>query len=624
MSLDALISSLNIDEVYEPLEKKTDFASRVSSTLKALEKVLPLPCSSKGKNNNESVMLRKEADAIMFKQKGRVSAMLEAREVYSKSIAVAEQYSIALARAHANRSSALFHLYKYEECIRDVEKALEGCYPEHLRPNLLARKAKCLKRLGQEDVDDVCEEARILLESLDMSDEVKEKLETRIDNVSQITEIPKLKETSRELPGFVPHPYIPSASEAIDLTFDENVGRHYVAARDIKPGECLVVEKPYVMYLDPSNIYTHCSHCLKRMWDSIPCENCIYAMYCSEECKNDAWEQYHDIECFVKGYFMALKAPNLEMFSLKLTLLAVREYGSIENLRRELGRIDDCQDYLKKSYSDDGIFYSDKYRPLYTLVTHECYRKKKEIIMITLYSAILLFYIDKFTNLFGNSNKGVTALCENKDALFFAQQYALNYMKIQLNNHEVAEIYSHDFLKLGAVVGPVSSFISHSCNPNATRCPVFIDNAAHQVLFALQPIPKGAQVVDDYGCHFARTPKAERDEILSLYYFTCNCEACEHGWSLQESLPSIFSFITDSEEKLEIARALIHCEKWKKPVYEKKFEMSEVDPADIFKDLINSITKMYEIKVEPSHQYYSTLELFRYALNKYYGRKFEL
>ena len=55
-----------------------------------------------------------------------------------------------------------------------------------------------------------------------------------------------------------------SASAAVDVSFTPEEGRFAVAAREVKPGELLIVEKPHASVLMAEKTATHCVHCLKR------------------------------------------------------------------------------------------------------------------------------------------------------------------------------------------------------------------------------------------------------------------------------------------------------------------------------------------------------------------------
>lgn len=73
--------------------------------------------------------------------------------------------------AHANRSAALYHLELYEDCLIDIEAAIENNYPENLTPKLLLRKAKALKKLDlSEDSIAVLEKLESAMENMNLTE----------------------------------------------------------------------------------------------------------------------------------------------------------------------------------------------------------------------------------------------------------------------------------------------------------------------------------------------------------------------------------------------------------------------------------------------------------------------
>ena len=83
----------------------------------------------------------------------------KALRLYSKSIAHAIEGSEEKMLAYANRSAVLIRMDKYAPCLYDINRALQGNYPEHLKQKLLDRKVQCLalmesnKKLSRVDVD---------------------------------------------------------------------------------------------------------------------------------------------------------------------------------------------------------------------------------------------------------------------------------------------------------------------------------------------------------------------------------------------------------------------------------------------------------------------------------------
>jgi len=71
-----------------------------------------------------------------------------------------------------------------------------------------------------------------------------------------------------------PSPLVPCASEALTLS-RTGTRMHFVAARDIKPGEILMVEEPLVFKADHKQ-YDRCSHCFKTVVATLPCSGCCW------------------------------------------------------------------------------------------------------------------------------------------------------------------------------------------------------------------------------------------------------------------------------------------------------------------------------------------------------------
>jgi tetratricopeptide (TPR) repeat protein len=188
-----------------------------------------------------------------------------------------------LALALANRSAVLVHLKEFALAIRDIQLSLQSNYPEKQRYKLYDRMGYCHQQLGE------TAKARlaytIALDCLEESD-----LEpAALDNWRQTVEKSRAKLPSNNpsnsnnsnnnsnhstananatnaLPELVSgaNSNIPNASKSLAMEVDDNSGRYYVAADDIKPGQTLVCEKPYAACLLPGKFTSHCHHCFVR------------------------------------------------------------------------------------------------------------------------------------------------------------------------------------------------------------------------------------------------------------------------------------------------------------------------------------------------------------------------
>lgn len=152
--------------------------------------------------------------------------------------------------------------------------------------------------------------------------------------VNEENVIPQLKRRNEKYSG---------VCDAVDAKYSEELGRHFVATRDINVGEVLIVEKPYMQYLSQENQYTHCSYCMTFVMTGIPCDNCVQTVYCSQSCKKNAWVEFHQRECTI---FDLLKQYDLDsgtydysnnVFSegayLRLLLIMYHEAGGLQQLK---------------------------------------------------------------------------------------------------------------------------------------------------------------------------------------------------------------------------------------------------------------------------------------------------
>lgn len=296
--------------------------------------------NSDNKSISRSVQLRDQANQIFitepkFPGKLQMDAIIE---TYTKSVAYAPTRSRELSLAYANRSAALFKAKLYEDCLRDIERALQLDYPSKLKAKLFARKAQTLIILNSSvnsESKKALEEARHWLEKMDLTGNGRKIVEKTLSNPEEMAGIEKprkLLNDERNLPQ-VPNdnPKIPGASSAIKFGYSKKFGKHIIAARDIKPGEVLFVERAYAAVVDIEKSYTHCENCLKQTWSAIPCDHCVEAIYCSEICRDSAWIDHHDIECQVIG--LVRGTPRM---SLRLVVKAVKEAGGLQALKDQL------------------------------------------------------------------------------------------------------------------------------------------------------------------------------------------------------------------------------------------------------------------------------------------------
>ncbi|KAJ8936173.1 hypothetical protein NQ318_019054, partial [Aromia moschata] len=452
-SYDRIISKL------EKLLKRSDyeFMDYVYKMIKDLPVFNEVKPSLQNKKNNEK--------SLEF-----LKDNLKALEMYTRSIATAELDSEYLSIAYANRSAVLFENKYYKECLEDIERALKGKYPSNLVPKLLNRKQKAENLLSSQKI------------------------------YSYHDTIPKIENKN---------PLIQSASDSIEIQTSEKWGWHIIAAKDIKAGEVIIVEKPYAQTVDNESKYIHCHECLELCYNMIPCKNCTEVLYCSETCRDEAYMTYHRIECT----FFQLGLNEARLF-LRVFLKGVTEYKK-----------------LKEGNCKKGIYRSDRYKEVYELLTHRCDKSAYDLYQDCLEPIVFHYYLKNNTDILEETD------IEHKDHVL--KELLLHHC---LNVHcnatciekpKLKSLGNTDYEKVGKVIYAFHSLLNHSCNANSFP----VSYGSHIVIRAQRNIKKGEQVTVNYGFSFNNCHKFERQfKLQKHYHFTCTCDACTNDWPTSEHL----------------------------------------------------------------------------------------
>lgn len=261
---------------------------------------------------------------------------------YCKSIITAPIRSEQLILALANRSALLLDMGKYQDCILDVDKALNIIANSNilLKVKLLCRKAECLKKLGLlVHSSDVLNEAENYTIAID--EKSKCTCEKLINRVKRISVCNKSASVDKNMS-------LPVTREVLDhisIDCNERYGRHLIATKDYLPGDIIFVEKLYATIVHPENSCLLCNYCLKYAWSGVPCEQCDWAIFCCEECREKALTEFHDVECKLISHLKLLDELLFPYYniSLRLLILGIREVGSISKLKEALKSVDNYQ-----------------------------------------------------------------------------------------------------------------------------------------------------------------------------------------------------------------------------------------------------------------------------------------
>lgn len=121
--------------------------SMYADIIKKFQEIIPVKDSTyKAKSSSLASTFRNKGN-IAYSHKENNKALL----LYTRSVAMAVPESEELALAFANRSAVLLRLEKYNLCLLDINRALNGNYSKRLITKLLSRKTICIKKIEEQN-----------------------------------------------------------------------------------------------------------------------------------------------------------------------------------------------------------------------------------------------------------------------------------------------------------------------------------------------------------------------------------------------------------------------------------------------------------------------------------------
>ena len=524
--------------------------------LPTVDSVLKLPPLVELKSLSKATDLR-NAGNKQFVRKNYSSAT----NLYTQSVAASPVPSggagvetrNVLALAYANRSAAAFHMSDYKACLADIELALRYGYPENKTYKLFDRRAKCYSALQQPDA--ATESIQEGIRHLDVADLDPKQTATWLDdfnaqlrNCADMKRNPACDDVKGVSSGGVCRsmPVISvdkmnttftSLTDHCEVAFSPDGGRYIVAKRDIKPGEVILLERPYASVLLPEYRWSHCHHCLSRTVSTIPCTQCSAALYCSETCRSQAWSTYHQAECLCLDIIYMSDICKFDHMHLALRTVAMEtiEQRLAYKQKLDAGEYGGVSDILK-GCNENGKYVAGDHNAIYNLVTHSQHRAVKVLFQRSVMAVFLTQCLQR-CGYFGENERDVACVA-------YIAGLILSYLQLlPCNAHEITELQldRNDVAmsataEIGAGVYSTLSLFNHSCDPA-----VVWNMYGHTcVLRAIKMVFAGDELSVNYGSHFVNETKAERqDKIKAQYFFSCSCVACQEDWPTQISVAAL-------------------------------------------------------------------------------------
>ncbi|XP_061868569.1 SET and MYND domain-containing protein 4 [Colius striatus] len=499
-----------------------------------------------------------------------------ALRLYSQAASHELPGSPEVAVCFANRSAALFHLGHFEVCLEDIARAESHGYPDRLLPKVLLRKVECLLCLGR--LQDAADTLSMVENKITMDGKVTSPAhQTLLKKLSQLKiklhEKESHPEPAQEACGdnqtqleiWEENDSISGASSSLSLDFDIERGRHLVASQDIGPGQSLLKEEAFVSVLCPgeslllqdssgtawdtrvTNADLYCHHCLRQLLASLPCRGCSYAKYCSQNCADVAWERYHRTECSLGALLLTLGV--FCHVALRTVLLAgFAEVGRLVEWSHDGDKVLEAPDTRADNRGIPGCNnngqYQSCYQAVFNLLPHTEKHSPEHKFLCMLSVVAICKQLQEagleaaVLNQEPSEKLSKPKTCEktsgelSPELKTVAEAMLRHVLQLQCNAQAITvmqELGSGDGavvkkkpVRLATAFFPVLSLLNHSCCPNTSVS--FSGTAA--TVRASQPIPSGQEIFHCYGPHRCRMKVAERQQLLSQYFFECHCQAC--------------------------------------------------------------------------------------------------
>jgi SET and MYND domain-containing protein 4 len=420
------------------------------------------------------------------------------------------------------RSAALFHLKKYSDCLRDIELAFESKYPEEMHHKLFERQGASLREMGR--IDDAIESFQKAINSLTLAHLTPKAEISRNQALTKLLEsckklerlqAPPTSDESNQAPAVTgeKNSVYPHASYAVKVQYNNVVGRHTVAARDVKVGDVLISESPYSAIMLPGSYATqHCYHCFAATRAPVPCIQCASIIFCSRECRNSAWQTYHWAECS----YGELVSPAMCARIGHLAMRLVMTKGLEQLLAYLKANPTETPVSDKSGLNSEGIYSSD-YDCVYNLVANSSHRKPEEFFDYTVAACVLM----KIMQVTGY----LRPIADSPADIELVGGAVLRHLQIvQCNAKRIVELsWPEKFddpkpVFIGVGLYPTAALVNHSCDPNADLN--FYGNSV--VVRAIRNIYEGEEICISYGPVFYEVKQRIRTaQLKGAFYFSC-------------------------------------------------------------------------------------------------------
>ncbi|KAK9727439.1 mitochondrial import receptor subunit tom20 [Basidiobolus ranarum] len=310
--------------------------------------------------------------------------------------------------------------------------------------------------------------------------------------------------------------------------------RILAVTKDFAVGETIYTEEPDVVVLEPSLESKFCGNCLVKLDDKkITCDSCDKAAYCSEECQKTAFTDHHQALCTgntsdpdtkAEEFFKITEQNKVPIMIAKYLTHMVYE----ENQKLAAG--------VEEEYSAWDHLERLKYLEIVPTEKEEQELQAMRDLLSTKVPGM-----EEFLN----------------DERFLLLKGKMMYNAVGITNQDGgASADAESFARtdrqedvVGAGLFKITSYINHSCEPNARV--TFPKGNRQLALVAAKPLKAGDQLFITYVKVDGRKHAERKEELVKKYRLKCECDLCKNGVDPVEEKPAV-----EESEKLSETEVL--------------------------------------------------------------------
>ncbi|XP_047992416.1 SET and MYND domain-containing protein 4-like isoform X2 [Leguminivora glycinivorella] len=482
-----------LEDIYNAM-RSHDLADVVYTALDVIKKTgsVPLLLTEK-KSDAKSTEFRKLGNQAYMKKKYHDALVL-----YNKALKYAPNKSLAMKLAFSNRSALFITVKAYSACIDDLDTCFEmGCPPE-IKDKLNNRYGEALESMG---MDGWMTTQKFAIGYFKMLNEPQ-------------------------------NPQISSATMDVGVIIEDSCPK-IVAARDVKVGTVLAVERAYVVDMNTDNLNIACYNCQKYEYNLIPCEGCCHVMFCDDICMKECMNQYHSVECKIIDLFettgcmvectermrLAIKAAiRMKLHSRWEKLIPESKVLGMDRIKNSsINQIYDCQcqeNLSLLSFKENRNFiYGTMYNASFILAAVLCYMAKTNFLP------------------YDYKERQEAIKCLGRIMMYLTLYGSPTIISDAASINNSSRIEFHDWENFGLF--PLVGKLRNSCRAN-TLTVGLNDRVA---LVALEPISRGTEITITYLGHWldkgADCNSVRNRNMYVLYTSVCNCTICSGDWQHQ-------------------------------------------------------------------------------------------